>query len=69
VFYNKEVIVIKKKHLEGAGVTLIHIPYWWDNKDKKSIVATLNHFRPDIKCSIDAEGKKPLLVPNNKFFK
>jgi len=32
----------------SKGITLIEIPFWWDGK-VDSLLATIAHFRPDIK--------------------
>ena len=37
----------KEMKCKEAGITLIHIPYWW-NKEKSSLVATIRQYRPDL---------------------
>jgi hypothetical protein len=37
----------KKKACQDACITLIDIPYWWDNMNQ-SIQATIHKFRPDL---------------------
>jgi hypothetical protein len=37
----------KIKSSRDSGITLIHIPCWWDNK-LPSLVGTIRQFRPDI---------------------
>jgi len=37
----------KQTFCKKEGITLIQIPFWWDH-DKESIVATLQHYLPDI---------------------
>ena len=37
----------KEMKCKEAGITLIHIPYWWD-KQKSSLVATIRQYRSDL---------------------
>jgi hypothetical protein len=37
----------KKLACQQKGITLISVPYWWDNR-KDSLLATIQTFRPDI---------------------
>lgn len=45
----------KKRLCQSVGITLIEIPYWW-NKEKQSLMATIQKFKPDlIKQSVTQE--------------
>ncbi len=37
----------KRVACKATGISLIEIPYWWDNK-KDSLAATIKKYRPDI---------------------
>jgi allophanate hydrolase subunit 1 len=37
----------KQQQCKENGITLIIIPYWWDNKSN-SLLATIQHYRPDL---------------------
>ena len=37
----------KREACEKMNLTLIEVPYWWDQK-KESLIATINKLRPDI---------------------
>jgi hypothetical protein len=37
----------KQMKCKEAGITLIHIPYWWD-KEKLSLVGTVRQHRPEL---------------------
>ena len=38
---------LKIKKTKELGITLIHIPYWWDKK-LSSLRATISIYRPDV---------------------
>eukprot|EP01114_Cavostelium_apophysatum_P023042 TRINITY_DN8558_c0_g1_i1.p1 TRINITY_DN8558_c0_g1~~TRINITY_DN8558_c0_g1_i1.p1 ORF type:complete len:373 (-),score=66.08 TRINITY_DN8558_c0_g1_i1:152-1270(-) len=38
---------VKRKACDGLGITLIEIPYWWDQK-KESLMATIKKHRSDL---------------------
>ncbi len=37
----------KEQACKNVGITLVHIPYWWDGK-LESLKATIYHHRPDL---------------------
>eukprot|EP01114_Cavostelium_apophysatum_P003467 TRINITY_DN1335_c0_g4_i6.p1 TRINITY_DN1335_c0_g4~~TRINITY_DN1335_c0_g4_i6.p1 ORF type:complete len:879 (-),score=171.48 TRINITY_DN1335_c0_g4_i6:765-3401(-) len=41
----------KRRACESVGITLISIPYWWD-ESPESLVATIRAVRPDIRYSL-----------------
>jgi hypothetical protein len=47
----------KQQRCKQEGITLIHIPYWWD-KQKSSLVATVRQRRPELLP--DAEAGLPI---------
>jgi hypothetical protein len=47
---------IKRKLCAAANITLIEIPYWWDNT-KTSLQATIHHTRPDL---VDPSPSEPI---------
>ncbi len=59
--------VEKKKLCLERGITLIEVPYWWDQQTK-SLVATIRDQRPDIKFPSTLEGGYPISkVPSKGF--
>jgi hypothetical protein len=42
---------VKAQIAKGMGITLIHIPFWWD-KSSESLSATLRHYRPDLDIAL-----------------
>jgi hypothetical protein len=50
---------LKKKLATDLGITLIQIPFWWD-KSLPSILATLQHHRPDIQLDGSYSGSRPI---------
>jgi hypothetical protein len=49
----------KRKFASQFGVTLISIPFWWDTSSK-SLAATIECFRPDIKLQDLAKDVMPI---------
>jgi len=54
---------------ERLGLTLIHVPFWWDLK-RSSIIATIHKYRPDISAKYfksDELFGNPIanVMPNN----
>eukprot|EP00028_Trichosphaerium_sp_Am-I-7-wt_P013908 CAMPEP_0168510896 /NCGR_PEP_ID=MMETSP0405-20121227/1760_1 /TAXON_ID=498012 /ORGANISM="Trichosphaerium sp, Strain Am-I-7 wt" /LENGTH=176 /DNA_ID=CAMNT_0008528865 /DNA_START=608 /DNA_END=1135 /DNA_ORIENTATION=+ len=55
----------KKQHCEEAGICLVAIPYWWKKGDADSIIATINHYKPELNFKVK-EGVEPLIeVPQS----
>src|SRR5262249_32758999 len=49
----------KRQVCQSARLTLIEIPYWWDNQ-KASLLATIHKFRPDL---VSAASLPPDALP------
>jgi hypothetical protein len=54
--------VEKQQTCKAAGITLVHIPYWWD-KEKSSLVATIRHHRSDLLQAEILDGTPIPLTP------
>mmetsp|Transcript_6923 Transcript_6923/g.7591 ORF Transcript_6923/g.7591 Transcript_6923/m.7591 type:complete len:459 (-) Transcript_6923:50-1426(-) len=50
----------RRSRCQKRGLTIINIPYWWEDGDMDTLSATIVHYRPDIQLSFQ-EGVKPLL--------
>jgi hypothetical protein len=55
----------KKRLCDSYGLTLITIPYWWNNK-KESLIATIATFRPDIFPEITSKPIPSIATMNNR---
>jgi hypothetical protein len=46
---NSQTIRDKEKQIgcKTTGITLVHIPYWWDGS-KEQLIATIAEIRPDL---------------------
>lgn len=49
----------KREKCKEKGITLIEIPYWWDNK-LSSLISTIHLERPDLLLEDRAEGQMPI---------
>jgi hypothetical protein len=57
--YNESAVVqsrdkFKREACNALGITLVEIPYWWD-QSKPSLAATIHKHRPDIPLNIESK--------------
>jgi len=58
--------IAKRRACIGAGISLVEIPYWWDD-NKDSLAATISEVRPDlIPKGTVTTTPVPLTPPNKK---
>src|SRR5690242_3774067 len=56
-WHQKQTDKEKRRACEAEGITLIEIPYWW-NQDKGSLMATIHKYRSDL-CA-KPENEEPI---------
>lgn len=39
---------VKKRMCEHLGISVLHVPYWWDSSSASTLIASLKRIRPDI---------------------
>lgn len=58
----------KRRFCQKAGISLIEIPYWWD-QHKSSLLATIHKFRPDLVPAPGFGTPIPNTVPTTTRFR
>jgi hypothetical protein len=53
---------VKREICAKEGITLIEIPFWWDNSEQ-SLIATLQQYRPELLTDRESSFPIPSEIP------